>query len=255
MVLSHFVGAGPLNRLQWDREAARELIKFGKWILLSSATSFGANQGDRLLLASLLPLETLGIYAIAFFLSNAPVQLVSALQQRVLLPALSRVAREDRARLSEVYYRARLRIELLILPAAVLLIAAGPEIVDLLYDQRYTDAGWMVRILAFRLVIGVLSGPGVLCLVSLGRTKYMFLTMLSQAIWILALVPIAMKMGGLEAAIWVIGLYGIVGLCVVFAGLKSSQILSAGRELRSAIVMAVVIALGMLARHLLTGGA
>lgn len=39
--LSHVWFHGPANRLQWDSSALKELIAFGRWVLLSSAVGGG----------------------------------------------------------------------------------------------------------------------------------------------------------------------------------------------------------------------
>jgi O-antigen/teichoic acid export membrane protein len=66
MVLSHKFLPGAANKLCWDKTAVKDLIKFGKWIFLTTAIGFVANQGDRLLLGSYLTPEMLGVYSIAF---------------------------------------------------------------------------------------------------------------------------------------------------------------------------------------------
>ncbi|MCP4002756.1 MAG: oligosaccharide flippase family protein [bacterium] len=231
-LLTHLVLPGQRNRFHWDPGAVRELLGFGKWIFFTTATNFLAQQGDRLLLASLVSFATLGIYNLAYFLVDAPLRFVSILQHRVLLPVFSRVHRDEPRRMSEIYYRTRFRIECLVLPMAFVFIAAGPELIHLGWDERWSDAGWMTRILALRILIGVATGPAQFGLTALGQPRYMFFSTLSQAFWILALSAPAMAGGGLEWVVWVIGTYGVLSLLVVFTGLRRHGVLSIARELR-----------------------
>ena len=57
MVLSHVWLPGTANRLRWDTSAFHEILHFGKWILVSSLLAFVVNNGDRLLLGSLVELD------------------------------------------------------------------------------------------------------------------------------------------------------------------------------------------------------
>ena len=47
-MLGHVWLQGPNNRLQWDGPALKELIAFGRWVLLSSAVGVLAAHGDRI---------------------------------------------------------------------------------------------------------------------------------------------------------------------------------------------------------------
>ena len=69
---------GRRNRFRLEREAALSMLRFGRWIFLSTALTFVASEGDRLLMGKLLTMEELGVYNIAFFLAVAvPMALAS----------------------------------------------------------------------------------------------------------------------------------------------------------------------------------
>src|SRR5207248_4930218 len=53
-VSSHVFLPGHRNLLRWDRDAAREVLRFGRWVLVSSLLTFCANRLDALLLGSRL---------------------------------------------------------------------------------------------------------------------------------------------------------------------------------------------------------
>ncbi|MGL5008826.1 MAG: oligosaccharide flippase family protein, partial [Paracoccaceae bacterium] len=61
---------GVANRFRWEGAAARDLIRFGKWIFLSTACGFLLAQGDKAIFGAHLSLEALGIYNIGFFLAS-----------------------------------------------------------------------------------------------------------------------------------------------------------------------------------------
>src|SRR5262249_1076410 len=105
MVLSHVVLPGPNNRPRWNATIAPEMIGFGRWIFPSSAVNFLAAQGDRLLIGRYAGEALLGIYSVAFMLSDATARLVSTVGQRALFPAFGSVIRSDPGRLGLAYDR------------------------------------------------------------------------------------------------------------------------------------------------------
>ena len=147
LVLSHRALPGEANRFAWDAGARRELFKFGRWIFISTALTFVAAQADRLVFGWIASLETLGIYAVALTMASVPTQVIQRIGSGVLFPVYSRIANSGQP-LSGRLDRARR--PLLIASGAVLaaLIAVGPQVIDLLYDDRYLAAGWMLQLLA-----------------------------------------------------------------------------------------------------------
>ena len=139
---------GPGNRVRWEPTAARALLSFGGWILLSSAFGFLLAQGDRAILGVHLSIEGLGIYNIAWFLASFPILLANALVGRLLIPAY-----RESIEAAQPALDARIKRLRIILTGAVALMLAGvaligPWLVGVLYDARYTLAGPMIVMIA-----------------------------------------------------------------------------------------------------------
>lgn len=133
---------GQVNRFRWEREAAHDLIHFGKWIFLSTVGGFFLLQGDRAILGAHLTLTELGIYNIGAFLATFPILLGQAVTGRVLIP-LYREARDPaggaavRARLMQLRYG----LTAVLVALLALLAFGGVPIVALLYRAEYHEAG------------------------------------------------------------------------------------------------------------------
>lgn len=158
LALSHAYLPGHRNRLRWDAESGRELVHFGKWIFLSTACGFLMWQGDKAILGMFLPLDQLGIYNIGYFLASAPVLLGQAVTGRVLIP----LYRNHPPAASAGNFRRlrRMRFGLSAILFALLAVFAffGGPIVQLLYDDRYAQAGAVTVLVAcvqLPLVIGM----------------------------------------------------------------------------------------------------
>jgi O-antigen/teichoic acid export membrane protein len=153
LALSHAIIPGPQMKFAWHREHIKEIVAFGKWVNLSSTATFISSQSDVLLLGLWLTGPLLGIYFIAKTLSDAIENFVERLNSSMTLSVLGEIARRNPGDLKERYYRFRLPIDLAAAGSAGFLFAASDLIVNVLYDPRYAEAGVMLRILSFALLL------------------------------------------------------------------------------------------------------
>jgi O-antigen/teichoic acid export membrane protein len=109
----------------------------------------------------------------------------------------------------------------------------GEQLVHLLYDSRYSQAGWMLQILCIRLLMTAILVGGSSCLFVLGHSRYSFIQNLARATWILAGIPIIWPLYGIEGVVWVVGLTEIPVLFVVWFAMAKHGILSVKHELRT----------------------
>jgi O-antigen/teichoic acid export membrane protein len=83
--------------LIWNQEVVKEILSFGKWILVSTALTFFAEQADRLILGKLLTLDVLGVYGVALTLADLPRSVTLALSGKVMFPAISKLTDQPRS--------------------------------------------------------------------------------------------------------------------------------------------------------------
>jgi O-antigen/teichoic acid export membrane protein len=101
-----------------------------------------------------------------------PSQIVWQIGNSVLFPALSR-SRRSPAGMQEVYRRTlRPVLALGVLPAACL-AAAGPELIEILYDPRYAEAGWMIQILAIGAWLQVPQASSGAAVLAMGEPRWL----------------------------------------------------------------------------------
>ncbi|MEP0844227.1 MAG: oligosaccharide flippase family protein [Phycisphaerae bacterium] len=163
-------------RLCWNREAAKEILGFGRWILVSTALSYVLQQSDRAVLGGMISPAELGVYTMATYLVMAPINVLTPLTLNVLFPACSSLANNAPARLYSRLFQARAAIHAFMLPLFCILAIWGQQVVDLLYDPRYAGAGWMLRILAVGAIGRVVGTTGQIAMLALGDSlRYMFL--------------------------------------------------------------------------------
>lgn len=190
LALSHRLPVPYRNRLAWDREAVAGILHFGKWIFGSSLLHFAGRQGDRLIVGKLLGVSLLGVYSLATLISDLVGSVIERITHGVFFPLFSGAARESTAELKRVFYAARLRMDLAAMPALGALVVLGPWVVDLLWDERWSEAGWMLRFLAFRVAMASLLAPCETSLFALGETRFGFYRSVARTAWVLLAVPV-----------------------------------------------------------------
>jgi O-antigen/teichoic acid export membrane protein len=243
---SHLLRVGYRNRFAWDKEHAKSMMAFGKWVAGSSVLTFASQQGDRLLLGRFLGASTLGVYSIAVFLSSALGEATGRITHGVFFPAYSRVKTEGIERLRSVFYRTRLLVDAGVLPALGVLFMLGPTIVHILYDARYEEAGWMLRVLVVRVAISALIEPCQFCLLAIGESRYGFYLNLSRTLALLVSVPLAYSSFGVTGLVWGVALSEVPALIVVYWGFVRHGLSSPLLEARVPAFTAAGFGLGWL---------
>ena len=252
MVLSHVMLPGNNNRFHFEREAFNDLFRFGRWIFLSTSALFIAAQGDRLLLGIYVSKAVLGVYSIAYFLSEALSQMIAFVTRRVFLPAFSRVVRDSPERLRQNYYKVRLRLDALTLPAAGALMVLGSDVVRILYTDEYIAAGAMLQVLAIRVAFACMLPTAVSCLLALGDSKSVFASNLGKTIILLGGIPLGWHYGQMMGVVWVIALSELGSLPILWWRMHAHGLLSLPREALAVLFVAVGYTLGWLISNLLS---
>jgi O-antigen/teichoic acid export membrane protein len=242
---SHLYLPGIRNRFRWDKSALATFMAFGKWIYLSSVVYFLSTQSDRFLLGKYLNMALLGVYGTATVLSGAVQTVVLKINSDVLYPVYSRVLTGGAERLRRAVLRTRLVGGLAMIVPIAMMMVLGTRIVDVLYDRRYHEAGWMLQVLCVRLLIVAVVSNGESCLVALGHPKYGFAENLSRAIALVVAVPVGWWQAGVHGLIWAIALSELAPLMVVSSGLIRHRMYSVVAELGTVTCVLVGVLLGL----------
>ena len=184
----------------WERESIRQLLRFGVWIYVSTALFFVTTQADRLIFGKLLSVETLGIYGLAMALAGIPSQLLWSVGNFVLLPTFSRQVQAGGA-LDVAYRRLQLPVLVLGVLPVVGLLACGPELIEVLYDDRYLDAGWMLQLAALGTWFQIPQALSANALLAVGAPQWMVICNALKLGGMLLLVPAGYLLFGAPGAI------------------------------------------------------
>jgi O-antigen/teichoic acid export membrane protein len=133
----------------WDRLIAKQLAKFGSSVLVNTALMALWLNCDRLLAPAFVQLPELGYYVIAWNLASAAESLVTRCLD-VYFGFLSRQNHEQR-----LARHHKIGLYLLVggIALTVIAIIATPYVVNLLYDSRYAQVGFIFAVLVARLAV------------------------------------------------------------------------------------------------------
>ncbi len=199
-VLSHTLFDGPAYKPCWDRASLRDIVGFGKWIFLSSIIGFAAANGEKLIMGGTLAAQYFGVFSIASLLLAAIVGLVGNLNAHLVFPSLSEALRNGDAEAHKVYTRVQQLADAILGSISGLTLVLGGWVVQVLYDTRYAEAGWMLQLLALGLVAmryQVLEQM----MFARNRPGWVTLSNTLRALALVVLVPLAYAWGGVQGAV------------------------------------------------------
>lgn len=168
-----------------DRQSFGELFGFGKWIFVSSIVGFIASHSDRLIVGKAFEIGDVGLYAIAYTLAYVPWIVFNKLSNDVLMPIYSEIQSQNIADIRKKMLKIRASISSLLLIPCLFLMIFGQEIIELLYDDRYLKAGWMLEVLVAGVAITVATNVGPIYL-GLGKPKVLLLVTMFKALSLLS---------------------------------------------------------------------
>ncbi|WP_102109868.1 oligosaccharide flippase family protein [Oceaniglobus roseus] len=206
LALTHYGLPGPANRLRWEPSCAQELIHFGKWIFLSTAAWFLSSQGDKAILGKFLPLETLGVYNIGYFLASFPLSLGLAVVGKVLIPVYRDTPPADSPANARKLRKLRYGLSAAVLSLLLLMAYFGPALVGLLYDARYTAAGAILVILAVAQIPQVIGLSYDQAALAAGDSRRFFVFTSARAVLQVGLLLVGVSQFGLIGALVAMGL-------------------------------------------------
>ena len=244
---------GRRNKLKWDRNSVREILHFGKWIILLSMIGFLVLNGDRLLLGGLASVAELGLYSIAYLMVGAASTLFSSMASGIVFPAISEVVRQRPDDLAHVYYRFQSLADLFLFFFAGMLWSAGPALIGLLYDHRYIAVGSMLALLAQGLV-GMRYLIVDQCCLALGELKLLIVSNGLRLMTLIAGVPLGYRMAGVDGALSAIVLSQFANWPVAIRFKLCNGLMHWPRETIGVPAWCLGWSLGWICVRLLTGG-
>lgn len=185
-------------KFSWNHEIVVDMFHFGKWVFLSTIMAFLANNSDKLLLGKIMKAELLGIYSIAVNFAALAHNLILSLGHKLLFPVYAELKKSgDKSKIDKI----RSVFAFAALPAAIFLSLFGNWLIDILYDDRYSQAGWMLQVLASSSIFVALSATLTPMLPASGNSKHMLLVQTARFVLLVLSMLLGYQVGGLLGVI------------------------------------------------------
>jgi O-antigen/teichoic acid export membrane protein len=214
-VLSYvFVPGRP--RFEFDREVARDLMRYGRFITGSSMLLYIATEIDTAVIGKVLGHAELGYYAVASTIAQLLTTQLAKVAAGVMMPAYSKL-QSDIPALRNAYLRTLGLVMFAVLPASLGLVLVAEPLVRVVYGEKWLLAAVPLQLLAvFGLFRSMAAFTGYL-FEGIGQPKVAFtMAGVRLAVLLPLIVPAALYYGHAGVAITVtagMAAQWIVGLC------------------------------------------
>jgi len=170
LIASFCVRPHPLKPLFWYA-GAKDMLNTGGTVFYTNVCNWLLNNLDRLLIGRLLNAHAVGVYTAGYNLANMPNTLLLGALQPAFLSAGARL-QEEPGRLKRAYVEVVSTVFVLITPAFALLAYLAPDLIGVLYGDKWGDAAPVLTILFAAMPAYVLWGLSTPILWNTGRKSY-----------------------------------------------------------------------------------
>lgn len=169
----------------WDWPVAKDLLRFGVPLTLSSFLVFAMLNVDYVVVGRSLGTVALGFYTLAFNLSSMPWNMMSATIRPVAIPGFARF-QHDREQLVGVFRRWLHLLSIFTIPICCVLGTLALPIIVVVYGQKWSAAAPVLVFLAALGALRVGFDYAYDLFVAVGQSKILVAI---QALWLVALIP------------------------------------------------------------------
>ena len=181
-------------RIKLDIDIAKNLFRYGKWILLQGVVVFLSKQGDKIVLTKLLGVTTLGIYVMALRFADMPTSITGTLR-KVLFPAYASI-QDSVQRLRDAYLKVLSTVAYLCMPACGGIFVLAHPFVIIFLGEKWEGAIIPLQILSLSILIKIITDSSAVLFNAFGKPSFTF-KMVTFRVIILAIfvVPLTKKYG------------------------------------------------------------
>lgn len=182
-------------RLAFDTRAARWFVGFVKGVWVSKTTGSAENQLDDYLLGALGGTAILGIYSIAWKVTNAYTTIFQTAITKGILPAFSRLQGNPEKSRSAMEFVLRVQTYVVV-PMHLFLSLAATDIVILTFGPEWSGAGPILSVLAFAGLLYPLVNTIRMYYFSIGQPRIITVVNLTILAFMLLFIPLGLHLYG-----------------------------------------------------------
>ncbi|MBU1044125.1 MAG: lipopolysaccharide biosynthesis protein [Candidatus Omnitrophica bacterium] len=188
-------------RLEFNLSKFKILISFGKWVIGYGILGFLIIQGDDILVGKVLGAAALGLYQMAYRISNLPATQITHVIIQVTFPAYAKM-QDNIPRLREAYLRVLKIVGFISFPLAGLIFLFSSDFTEIFLGTKWMQMVPAMQVLCvFGLIRSLTSTTGPI-FVGVGKPKIMtWLSSIQLIVMIIIIYPLTKRWGILGTAI------------------------------------------------------
>jgi O-antigen/teichoic acid export membrane protein len=244
--LQLWIATGLETDQDWSLKRARELWRFSGHLLGFNIINYFARNADTMIIGRVLGAASLGPYSLAYRIMLFPVQNLTFVAARALLPVMSRT-QDAVAQLGSLYLRTLSVIAFFTAPLMAGLFVLREPFVAVALDESWSSVAQIIAWLAPVGFVQSLVSAGGVVMTALGRTDALFkLGLFGTAVHVGAfVVGVAWGVTGVAAAYLVAALLNAAVCFFVFLRLLSQPATRLAGAVLPAIARALLMALAV----------
>lgn len=191
------------SNFRFDRAIASWMLRFGAVMSVGAIATALLLQFDNFLVGTLVSTAALGYYALAYKMAQWPTGLVTHIVSRTALPTYAKL-QDDPPRLSKSFGMTLWLILTLATPLALAIFVSAPDLIVLLYGEKWLPSAALLRFLIVYSVLRPLLDDAGALFTAIGQPRRITLVLGAQAvILIVAATPLTLALGTSGTAIGV----------------------------------------------------
>jgi lipopolysaccharide exporter len=204
-------------RIDFDKARFLGLFGFGRWVLGSSILIFLITQGDDIFLGKMLGVTALGLYQMAYLISNLPATEITHVISQVTFPAYSKI-QDNLVRLRDGYLKVLHITTFISIPVAVGIFTLSSEFTQIFLGEKWMQIVPIIQILVFAGLVRSIAATAGYVFYAIGKSKFdTILQIIRLIVLALAIYPLSQKYGilGVSSAVLCSIFIANIGFCIL----------------------------------------
>lgn len=196
ILIFKFSGWHPSFAFDWGK--FKSLISFSLFAMGSKLVQFFRSNTDHLAISLMLGANSLGIYSIAYTLTETLRAQAAQILGKVMLPIYSELQDEPK-KIAPLFVATAEAMSVVLIPISLLLFVCAEALVQLFLSSEWQSATSLIKILALSGVFFPLFGPSPEVLIALGEARKLFkISVINLVLVTLPLVTTLTTWSGIE---------------------------------------------------------
>lgn len=201
-------------RLEYDRNIARELFSFSRWLMLNNIALFPFRYLPPILIGKLLGPGPLGFYQVASQLAFVPTSQLGSAFGGLLLPAFVKI--EDPTALRRNLLRVLTLIGAVVLPAACFISVFAHLVLRITMGEKWLVSAPITQLLVWAGALTAVTEMTSPIIIRQGHPKYIAFMSTARSVFLLAVFYPALKTWGVQAMAYILLIAAVGRLIVQF---------------------------------------